>query len=433
METPSVRAARGIFVETVMATIQGTWITAVQGMNNQASALNRISNNIANVTTTSYKAEQYHFETLMNETSWNGDKFFALKTNDFRNVDQQGQIQSTTRNLDLALNGKGLFVTNTGLAGTGAWQFTRDGAFFGKASSTVDSNGNPQDVTLLTTSNGNYVYGWPANADGTFTQTNDVSSLVPIQYATSEVFPAKATSTIDLQGNLSASSTGRPTVALPYVDNDGASQSLTIGFTRNVDQTWNIDAVGPNGVSTSLAETSVSFDSLGNISDPPDGLIHVSVDNGSGPQDMTIDLTRLTSLAGDDGVTVQQVDQDGYIQGTLQNAYFTSDGTLVGSYSNQEVKPLFKLPVANFVNNSGLEALSGNMYMESQDSGSLTLQGLNNSLAGTQFVPGALESSTVDLSDQFSKMIVTQRAYSSSAQVFRTADEMTQAARDLKR
>jgi len=416
-----------------MATIMGTWITAVQGMNTQAHALNRISNNIANVSTNSYKAEQYHFETLMNQTTWNGDKFFAVKSMDFRNLDDQGQIQTTSRKLDVALNGKGLLVTNTGLGGVGAWQYTRDGAFYGRAVSSSDANGNPQDVTMLTTSKGNYVYGWAANADGTFSESNSLSSLVPIQFATSEVFAARPTTAINVQGNLSSNSTGRPTIALPYVDADGISQSLTVGFTRNLDQTWDIDAVGTDGVSTSLVQTQVTFDSVGNIVDPPDGMIQVQVDNGSGPQDMLIDMSLLTSLADNNGIVLQQVDHDGYIEGQLQDAYFTADGTLMGSYSNQEVRALYKLPVANFVNNSGLEALPGNMYMESIESGQMTLRGLNNSLAGTQFVTGALESSTVDLSDQFARMIVTQRAYSSSAQVFRTADEMTQAARDLKR
>ena len=58
---------------------------------------------------------------------------------------------------------------------------------------------------------------------------------------------------------------------------------------------------------------------------------------------------------------------------------------------------------------------------------------LFRSTGGTAFVSGALERSTVDLADQFSRMIITQRAYSSNATVLRTADEMTQAARDLKR
>ena len=106
---------------------------------------------------------------------------------------------------------------------------------------------------------------------------------------------------------------------------------------------------------------------------------------------------------------------------------------LVGSYTNGEVKNLYKLSVATFNAENKLEAKSGNTFVQTNEAGAMQLNGLGTPTGTTHFVTGALEQSNVDLADQFSKMIVTQRAYSSAAKVLTTADEMTQAARDLKR
>jgi flagellar hook protein FlgE len=118
--------------------------------------------------------------------------------------------------------------------------------------------------------------------------------------------------------------------------------------------------------------------------------------------------------------------------GRLQNTYFTNDGVLVGSYSNGKTQNLYKLAIATFSAENSLEARPGNLFFQTSDAGELRLAG-PSMFGSTNLVVGALESSNVDLTDQFAKMIVTQRAYSSAATVLRTADEMTQAVRDLKR
>ncbi|MSQ86205.1 MAG: flagellar hook protein FlgE [Alphaproteobacteria bacterium] len=94
---------------------------------------------------------------------------------------------------------------------------------------------------------------------------------------------------------------------------------------------------------------------------------------------------------------------------------------------------LFKLPLAQFQAQNNLEAKPGNLFTQTRESGKRKLVGLDSVQGIAQIISGVLESSNVDLADQFSKMIVTQRAYSSSATVLRTADEMMQQTRDLKR
>jgi flagellar hook protein FlgE len=131
---------------------------------------------------------------------------------------------------------------------------------------------------------------------------------------------------------------------------------------------------------------------------------------------------------------VQNINQDGYLEGRLDQTYFNNSGTLIGSYSNGQTRQLYKLAIARFAVDNKLEAVSGNMFEQTRASGAISLSPIQGGFGGrTELVVGALESSNVDLADQFSKMIITQRAYTSNATVLRTADEMTMAARDLKR
>jgi flagellar hook protein FlgE len=416
--------------------IQGTFNTAVQGMNAQAQSMTTISTNIANVATTGYKVENSHFETILNHIRPNNETFLAVKTMDSRDVSAQGQIATTDRTLDLALNGRGFMVTNTEQDGTGIWQYTRDGAMDGQAVN-VGTATAPVNGTVLKTVGGAYVYGWKANADGSFTETNSLSSLTPVTYSTEADFPPKATTAIQLQANVSAATSGRQSVAVPYIDANGVSRTLTIGFNGTLNAGYNLDFTSSAGNPVTADTTTVEFGSQAQLVTPSGGKITVTIsDPVNGDQVMTVDLSKTTDFADKGQITVQNVSQDGYIDGHLNNVYFNSEGVLLGSYSNGQLKPLYKLPVATFAAEDNLQAMPGNYFVQTADAGALIIRGLGTqgtSTGGTAFVAGALERSTVDLADQFSRMIITQRAYSSNAQVLRTADEMTQAIRDLKR
>ncbi len=420
--------------------IQGTFNTAVQAMQAQSQSLNNISTNIANTNTTGYKLQDTHFATLLNHIQPTDKRFFTVNTYDYRQVEKQGSILSTNRTFDLAINGRGFFVTNNTTDGSATFQYTRDGAFFGEAvtmETDTDGNGaNDQGVRLIT-ANGSYVYGWQADENGVVTQTNDLSTLVPVTYSTESIFPFKSTTNIELQANISASDSGRQTVGLPFVDQEGNSRSLTLGFTAEQGNNWTLDAIATDlatlDVPVSVNPPTLSFDGAGRLVDPSDGILNIEVSDALGPQSFTIDVSKLTQLADNNRLTVQNIDQDGYIEGRLDRTYFNGNGELIGSYSNGEVLTLYKLPIATFAAEGKLEAKSGNIFVESHESGELALKGLGDPTGSTQIITGALESSNVDLADQFSKMIITQRAYSSAAKVLTTADEMTMAARDLKR
>jgi flagellar hook protein FlgE len=420
--------------------LQGIFNTAVQGMQAQSQHLSNISTNIANVNTTAYKSQNTHFATLLNHTTPLSRSYFSVNTFDYRQVDKQGALLSTGRTFDVAMNGRGLFVTNSTRDGTAEFQFTRDGAFSGRAVDLgVDSDGNGQNDqgTLLVTANGNYVYGWQADANGVVEEYDDITTLSPIMFNNNSVFEASATTTIGLQGNVSAGTFNRQTVGLPFVDYAGNSRTLAVGFTAGIDQTWTLDmeAIAPDHttVPVSFFPPTVAFDGRGKIIDPTGGILDVTVHDADGDQPMVLDLSRLSQLADNGSLTVQNIEQDGYLVGRLDNTYFDNTGMLIGSYSNGETRNLAKLASVRFMAENNLEARGGNMFERTQAAGAMMINGIDSQMGRTQLIVGALESSNVDLADQFSKMIITQRAYTSSATVLRTADEMTMAARDLKR
>ena len=422
------------------AGLRGIFNTAVQGMNAQSQHMSNISTNIANVNTTGYKAQGTHFATLLNHVDPLSRSYFSVNTYDYRQVDKQGAIATTNRSFDVALNGRGFFITNENTQGLGEYQFTRDGAFFGKSVDLgVDTDGNGQNDqgVLMTTSTGNYVYGWAADANGAVSPSNDISTLTPIMFNNNSIFEPAATTSIQLQANVSAANSGRQSVGLPFVDVNGTSRTLSVGFTAGLDATWTLDmeAIGADTsrIPVDFFPPTVTFNGIGGMADPPDGLIEATIHDPTGDQTVMLDLSKVTQLADNGALTVQNIKQDGYIMGRLNNTYFDNTGMLIGSYSNGQTRNLYQLATAHFTAENKLEAKNGNMFERTQAAGDMEIAAINSQMGRTQLVIGALESSNVDLADQFSKLIVTQRAYSSNATVLRTADEMTMNARDLKR
>src|SRR5690606_11276516 len=108
------------------------------------------------------------------------------------------------------------------------------------------------------------------------------------------------------------------------------------------------------------------------------------------------------------------VNQDGAEVGLRTGVSIASDGYVIASFSNGATQKIWKLPIATFANPARLEARNGNAYAQTNASGEYNLREANTGGAG-RIEPGALEGSNVDLSEEFTAMIVTQRAYSASA------------------
>jgi flagellar hook protein FlgE len=152
--------------------------------------------------------------------------------------------------------------------------------------------------------------------------------------------------------------------------------------------------------------------------------------NSLGIAAQKISLNLATSTGGitqlDSATLTQSIEADGTAFGSLNNVSIDSNGFVTATYSNGVSKQIAQVALATFSNPDGLTAVTGDAYQVSTTSGSFNLKAPGSAGAGT-ITPDSLEASTVDLSSQFASLITTQQAYSASAKVLTTADNMEQA------
>jgi len=117
------------------------------------------------------------------------------------------------------------------------------------------------------------------------------------------------------------------------------------------------------------------------------------------------------------------VNQNGVQFGNFFGTSIDENGIVTALFDNGQTLKVYKLPVATFPNPNGLDAKSGTIYSESGNSGGYVLRSAGTSNAG-KIAPSSLEASTSDLAEEFTNMIITQRAYSAATRVITTADEM---------
>jgi flagellar hook protein FlgE len=393
--------------------LTGSFATGVSSLIAYSDAMSTITQNISNLRTVGYRKKESEFSTLIgtqqvpNETS-GGVKF---GTKSFVNV--QGAIENTGRQFDLALSGDGMFVYGSqATQGGGTLSYSRAGQLDGvpyPAGATTAYFGNSQ---------GQFLMGWPTDDNGVPTST-DASALVPI--VASEATPPTDVGRPTTIGKLSlvlpaVQPATTPTADISYFDQNGDQQTFTLSFTRTAPNTWQVTGTPPGG--TPINQT-MTFDGDGNLTSAS------TISAGT----FNIDLAGV-SQRGTEFIKLSY-QNDGLGKGQFVRYEVDQAGLVSGVFSSGNVRKLYRVAIADFVNPNALQEGNANMYSPTDDSGTATLRAA--SAERTQITPGAVETSNVDLGTSFTTMIITQRAYDSSAQVVRTIDEMTQTVRDLKR
>ena len=219
---------------------------------------------------------------------------------------------------------------------------------------------------------------------------------------------------------LANGTTGVPTAETPIA-------GTTLSGAENATGWWDVTYSSDTGT---LASGSINFNSDGslNATKATDGTVNVGLGpinwgNGSVAQSINYDIGGLTQFSGD--YNVSSATQNGTGLGFRTGVSVDNDGVVSCQFSNGLSRQVYKLGVATFADPDGLTQLSGNVYRVSDTSGQALLEQANKGGAGT-IDGGALEQSNVDLADEFSKMIITQRAYTANTKVISTADQMTQ-------
>jgi flagellar hook protein FlgE len=422
--------------------LYGAMFSGVSALNAHSQALGMISDNISNVNTVGYKTSEAAFSTLVTRQTGNFYAPGGVRSAVTSSIDRQGLLQASPNATDLAISGDGFFV----VAGTSQPSssdlryFTRAGQF------STDAEG------YLRSPSGQYLQGWRTDNQGVPLASNlsVLSNLESIRVsATSGV--ANPTTSIDMGANLPATaSTGDTHLTNVQVfDALGVAHDLTFTWTKQAAaNTWTLDVsaadagsveTGTVGSGTNYTGISVVFNSDG-TPNSFDGVVGGTMPDialgtwSSGASDSIISLDFGTSgaigTALTDGVTqfgdsytVGFVNQNGTQFGNFFGVTVDEEGIVTALYDNGETLPIFMIPVATFPNANGLDARSGTLYTQSQESGDYILRQPGEANAG-QVISTALEASTADLADEFTNMIITQRAYTASTRIITTADEM---------
>ncbi len=379
--------------------------SGISGLRAEQTMLDVTGNNIANVNTVGFKAATVQFEDTLSQTlssaglpvsdkgGTNPDQVgLGVRVSQIGTSLTQGSAQSTGNNLDNMIQGDGYFVTKT----AGETLYTRNGSFH------WDSEGR------LSTADGGLVQGWEATSGVVSTGTNPATITLPAGISA----PATATTKAGMTGNLPSDATAGTSILrdITAYGSDGTAKTLGVTFTAgSTPGTWDYSASLANGTPVTGTLTS----SNGVIS----GATSASVDG------VTLDMSKLSGYAG---VTTAAIStQDGNAAGSLLSVTMGSDGTLTGTFTNGATVALARVALANFTNPSGLEKSGSSNMRESINSGAPTLNTAGSSGFGS-VVSGSLEMSNVDLSQEFTNLIVAQRGFQANARVITTSDQILQ-------
>ena len=177
----------------------------------------------------------------------------------------------------------------------------------------------------------------------------------------------------------------------------------------------------------------LQFNEDGAITSPENAVLQLSVDRSAqGAEDLAVELdfSALTQYNTQSNARVET--QDGYAMGSLLSYSVGIDGTIQGVYDNGAIMNMARVALANFQNPSGLQQMGGNLFQQSSNSGDPVISGPGSKGMGA-ILPSSLEMSNVDLSEEFTDMIVTQRGFQANSRVITTSDEMLQELVNLKR
>ena len=451
--------------------IFGALTTSVAGLRAESYALENVSGNIANSQTTAFKRIDTSFLDLIPETAASQQLAGSVTTASRSTNTVQGDVQAASVATYMAINGSGFFsvqkpasFTDNAPAFAGVEKYTRRGDF------TLDKNG------YLVNGAGYYLEGIPID-----TTTGNVSGSAPtVLKFQNDFLAAQPTTTVNYRANLASYPltskhdtsvpgseliapgdfpTSDPTVAgtgivigsdkQTFIDESisggavtaydvaGAPANLQLRWAKTDSaslggahaDTWNlfyqVDANATGGATAwKNAGTDFTFAANGQ---PNPVVASVTLTSATvngvslGSPVINFGASGLTQFADANGnVQVNQIQQNGFPAGQLQSVAISNNGRVVGNYSNGRNLDLAEITLASFNGPNFLKRIDGGAFEATDESGN-ALFGNSGSIVGS-----SLEGSNTDIADEFTKLIVTQQAYSANTKVITTSNQMVQ-------
>lgn len=433
--------------------------SSVSGLDTASTAISVIGDNIANANTPGFKEKRAEFSAVLGQSITSGSGFSQIgagaRVNDVGTIFSQGVFETTQRNTDLGIEGRGFFV----LSGQAGRSYTRSGIFG------FDSTG------LLVDSNQNRVQGYGINT--TTGASNGVLGDIRINLPLS---PPQPSSLIQLAMNLDATepavaggpppasvfdpaapeatSTSREVVTV--YDSLGTPRQATIFFSKIAPNQWEFNVTLPQADSSAggtdpfvvqaggtgllTFDTNGALESINDLASSGPGNVDPTItfafdtSNGAAPsQDMSFGMGPVTTPGGlqtgsvstqyNQPTVTNVATQDGFSPGTLSALNIDTNGTLVGVFSNGVTTPLAQIALANFGNVEGLTEIGGSRLIESIESGAPIIAAANSGNLGS-IRSSSFEKSNVDLPKQFVNLIVSQRAFQANTRTVSVANEL---------
>jgi flagellar hook protein FlgE len=454
----------------------------VSGLQNHQTRMDVLGNNISNVNTIGFKKGRVTFQDMLSQTIAGAAKptdevggvnpqqvGLGMQVASIDTINTQGALQSTGVTTDVAVQGNGYFILNAG----DKRYYTRNGAFG------LDENG-----LLVNPATGLKVQGWMAQTIGGVSQVNSSGSIGDLTIPIGSKDPAKATTDVWFASNLDkrapeiAAGASAQTIldgtrqtSNDVYDSFGRVHQLQVSFTKvpGVANRWQATvSVDPAAATNTNARVQVGaaanatnvfqldFDNLGALADIRDAAGNI-MNAGALQAQVSYDVPDTTLPAGQatvrqtmnlnlgsvgsytnaitqfgDAMSTKAVKQNGYGMGYLESFKIDQSGAITGVYTNGSNRTIGQMALASFTNPGGLEKAGENTYMVSNNSGDANI-GASGTAGKGKIMSGTLEMSNVDLAEQFTDMIVTERGFQANSRTIQTSDQMLQELLQLKR
>ena len=433
----------------------------VSGLQNHQTRMDVVGNNIANVNTYGFKRGRVTFKDMISQSLSGAAKpqedrgginpqqvGLGMMVATIDTIHTQGALQVTGVNTDLAIQGEGFFIEKRGNNS----YYTRNGAF------SLYKVGY-----LVNPSNGYKVQGWNAvlNPETGEMDLNTAAGVEDIIIPVGSKDPARATANTKYFCNLQKSGETHQSDLTIY-DSTGIPRQLRATFTRTDVNRWDMVIDIPDATEGSVSVSAgdpvegggnntfqLVFNDAGSLISVSDGTntqtegvlmpnVSFTYQGTEGEVNQTINLT-MGEVGLFNGITqfespstTKAIEQDGYTMGMLEGFSFDDSGVITGVFTNGNRKTLGQVALAKFNNAGGLEKAGDTLFVASNNSGAANV-GTASAEGRGSIKAGVLEMSNVDLSEQFTDMIVTQRGFQSNARTITTADQMLQEVIALKR
>ncbi|MEX0955123.1 MAG: flagellar hook protein FlgE [Rhizobiaceae bacterium] len=415
----------------------GMMRTGVSGMSAQATRLGTVADNIANSSTTGYKGANSQFSTLVIPNSGSTYASGGVTSNVVNNISKGGVLQYTTSATDLAVSGNGFFIVQNS---SGVPLLTRAGSFV------------PDGEGRLVNAAGYQLMGYSYENGAPTVTANGFDGLVPITISEASLVASASTggglaanlpeaATIVAAGslpsdNVLASQYSAKTSLVAY-DNLGGEVMLDVYMTKTAANTWEVAVFDqsqatpgtyfPYGAGP-LATQTLDFDgTTGQLTGLSATDISIPVPDG---QNLLLDMSSMSQLTS--GFTLFDAFVNGNPPSSIEVVEIGNDGTVYAQYGDGSFRALYRIPLANVQSPDRLQVLPGNVFSQSSDSGKVRIGFPTEGKSGS-IVSGALESSNVDIAEELTTMIESQRNYTANSKVFQTGSELMDILVNLKR